>query len=133
MNHCPRTEHWTHSTNVMLKDILLHKELPTPFTKFLAAIGVKWLRQKIRENDLRRADPEYHNRFPFLDVLVHSDRFESAMGLIMLSNAIMIGFQVSASEEEKDANTLYTVLDFVFTFVFVVELFVRALDRKSVV
>lgn len=35
------------------------------------------------------------------DALVHSDRFESAMGLIMLANAVMIGFQVS--QEEKSA------------------------------
>lgn len=123
------SEHWTHSSNVMLKDILLHKEMPTPFTKFLAAIGVKWIRQKIKEHDLRRADPEYQNRFPFLDALVHSDRFESAMGSIMLANAIMIGFQVSAGEGEKDAETLYTVLDFFFTFAFVLELFVRALPE----
>lgn len=113
----------------MLKDILLHKELPTPFTKFLAAIGVRWLRQKIKDNDLRRADPDYRNPFPFLDVLVHSDRFESAMGLIMFANAIMIGFQVSAAQEEKDANTLYTVFDFIFTFIFVFELFLRALPE----
>jgi len=123
------TEHWTHSSNVMLKDILLHKELPTPFTKFLAAIGVRWLRQKIKDNDLRRADPDYQNPFPFLDFLVHSDRFESAMGLIMLANAIMIGFQVSAAQEEKGANTLYTVFDFIFTFIFVFELFLRALPE----
>lgn len=126
-----RSENWTHSSNVMLKDILLHKEMPTPFTKFLAAIGVKWLRQKIKEHDLRRADPKYQNRFPFLDALVHSDRFESAMGSIMLANAIMIGFQVSAGEGEKDAEILYTVLDFFFTFAFVLELFVRALPEAG--
>ena len=122
-----RTEHWTHSTNFVLKDILLHKEIPTPFTKFLAAIGVKWLRQKIKENDLRRADPDYQNPFPHLDAMVHSDRFESAMGIIMLSNAIMIGFQVSA--EGNESETAFLVLDFFFTFAFVIELFVRALPE----
>ncbi|CAK9073969.1 L type [Durusdinium trenchii] len=121
------TEFWTHSTTVMLKNILLHKEFPTAFTKFLSAIGVKYIRQKIKEHDLRRADPEYVNRFPRMDALVHSDRFESAMGLIMLANAVMIGFQVS--QEEKSAAGIYTVLDFIFTVCFVVELFVRALPE----
>ena len=35
------------------------QELPTPFTKLLGAIGVKWIREKIKEEDQRRSDPNF--------------------------------------------------------------------------
>jgi len=123
------SEFWTHTSNEMLKDLLLKKELPTPWSKFLAAIGVAWVKRKMRESDAYRSGAEYRNSFPLLDYIVHSDRFEAFTGVVMLANAIMIGFQVSLSQEDKAAAGIYTILDFGFTVFFVLELFARSLPE----
>ncbi|CAJ1366553.1 unnamed protein product [Effrenium voratum] len=95
------SEFWTHTSNEMLKDLLLKKELPTPWSKFLAAIGVAWVkRSKMRESDAYRSGAEYRNSFPLLDYIVHSDRFEAFTGVIWIllplgiDNAVLRPFAV---------------------------------------
>mmetsp|Transcript_11007 Transcript_11007/g.26578 ORF Transcript_11007/g.26578 Transcript_11007/m.26578 type:complete len:577 (-) Transcript_11007:222-1952(-) len=116
------SQFWTHNADVMLKQYLLLREENTPWKKFLTAIGYTWLQRQLKEADAKKS--EEVNTSLFVHV-VESDYFESAMGLVMLANAIMIGFQVSSTEEDKSSAELYAILDFVFTVIFVVELVLR--------
>ena len=116
-----KSQHWTHNTDALLKEYLLAREEQTPLKKVLNAIGYSWLKKKLKAADAKKSEV---NTSLFVHI-VESDYFESAMGMVMLANAVMIGFQVSITEKEKDSSQLYEVLDFVFTCIFVVELILR--------
>ena len=115
---------WTHNADALLKEYLLAREEQTPLRKLLNAIGYSWLQKKLKAADAKRDAQVNTSLFVYI---VESDYFESAMGLVMLANAVMIGFQVSSREEDTESSDIYYILDFVFTIIFLVELILRYL------
>ena len=116
-----KDRNWTHNTDALLKEYLLVREENTPLKKVLNAIGYSWLQRQLRAADAKK---EAVNTSLFVHI-VESDYFESAMGLVMFANAIMIGFQVSSTDDDENSAHIYEILDFVFTTIFVVELVLR--------
>mmetsp|Transcript_107338 Transcript_107338/g.334551 ORF Transcript_107338/g.334551 Transcript_107338/m.334551 type:complete len:568 (+) Transcript_107338:108-1811(+) len=76
-----------------------------------------------KERD-RRSGDDFVHPFPWAHSVVKSVAFEAAIGVLMCINAILIGFQTSADDDDVP---LFDIAEHVFTTLFIVEVIFRML------
>jgi len=98
------------------------------FMRTLADTQLHIKLSKRRHNDLVYVVPHiYNHRFPRLRRIVAHNSFETVMAVLIIANCVVIGWQAELRNPEGTTLVINTVLEHLFTFLFFLELILRAI------
>lgn len=111
------------STNMMLEEILESDDLegPPPLMWFYRLVGFDIFYARVMSARKRRRQPDFVHPFPLVSRLVASTAFDLVVGLLMLLNGLILGFQVSYPDMSK----IFDLVDYPFSVSFVIEVILR--------
>eukprot|EP00747_Dinoflagellata_sp_TGD_P065646 gnl/TRDRNA2_/TRDRNA2_154444_c0_seq1.p1 gnl/TRDRNA2_/TRDRNA2_154444_c0~~gnl/TRDRNA2_/TRDRNA2_154444_c0_seq1.p1 ORF type:complete len:698 (-),score=151.83 gnl/TRDRNA2_/TRDRNA2_154444_c0_seq1:91-2184(-) len=87
-------------------------------------LGINKLNKAINKKKRDRDSPAFRHPYPRLKKLISSNYFEGFLGLLMTTNGILIGIQVSYSDP-KDREPYLFYMEHFFTIAFVLEIIGR--------
>lgn len=116
------------STEQLLEEVLKQPKKSVIVEMVRKSLFIDRFEAKIAKERRRRAHPEFQHPFPSVDNLInYGMTFELCMFVMVATNAILTGIQISLKDTPAQDDPLLRMLEEIFTITFVVEIILRVM------